>query len=55
MNAEVKQDRREVHCLRASLSEHDLDPVARLSALPVSRWSVSLGIALGEADVLQGQ
>lgn len=44
MNAEVKQERSDVHCLRASLSEHDLDPVAWLSALPVSRSSVSLRI-----------
>lgn len=39
-NAEVKLERTDVHCLRASLSEHDLDPVARLSALPISRFSI---------------
>lgn len=32
INVEVKELRREVHCFRANLSEHDLESVSGLSA-----------------------
>ena len=53
MNAEVKPERSEVHCLSASLSEHDLEPVSGLSALPIFKIQYGVRDALFEADVMQ--